>query len=243
LNIEAKIPLETDVKLSHTAENHKMQICVCGWYFREDFYRTLRQARKKYPVMIISNGRIGPWLGGGDKVRTLSFCIRKNIGLEWGAYDDFIKHHWDRKSPVLFLHDDIRVRPVMRNNRLLHPTEVFDSIAKLPFDQVYIFKSMQESIDNFRIHGRAFYCSARFLRYLLRYNDGFWFDENNTGHTQGPTPDHCLHFNEADYRFKHFLNRIPQKNKLTVGEYVILPALDCARRGRFEEEEAQQAPI
>lgn len=212
-----------------------MKICVCGWYFREDFYRVLKRVNERYPVAVVSNTG---FLTASESVlaRSLDFYTRENIGLEWGAYDYYLKEVWDGVSPVLFLHDDIRLRPVMKDYELRPPVEIFDAISKFEHDQVYIFKSLPEAKENFWIHGRAFYCSARFLRYLRRYNDGFWFDEDNDGHTQGPTPAHCKHFNEADYQFKYFTRGIPEKSNMKAGGYVILPALDCARRGRFEEE-------
>jgi hypothetical protein len=231
---------------------------VCGWYFRPDFYRLLGDINEKYPVTVVNNGTFSFEPGiFSDKI---SLTSRQNIGLEWGAYDYFLKTKWDNEADVLFLHDDIRFRPVIMNYELVEPMIIFDTIAKLEFDQVYLFGSLDEATANYGIHGRAFKCSVAFLKYLLEHNNGFWFDKNNDGHIQGPTPDYCEHYNKADYKFADCIKELdgkmpdlmsrprpdhvstvppllyPARLQLDVGEYVILPALDCAVRGRFREE-------
>lgn len=226
-----------------------MQICVCGWYFRPDFYKLLREINEKYPVTVVANQlprddvdkgffMIPEGRGRGiilpDRKDAL-WLNRKNIGLEWGAYDYFLKNLWDGESSVLFMHDDVRVWPVIQDYQVIEPIKVFDVISKFLYGQVYLFRTLQQAIDNYYIHGRAFFCSAQFLKRLLKDNNGFWFDENNTGHISGPTPKHCKHYNEADYRFAKYIKSV--KDMGDVGDHVVLPALDCARRGKFIEEE------
>ncbi|MBW2621273.1 MAG: hypothetical protein JRD68_00075 [Deltaproteobacteria bacterium] len=210
-----------------------MQICVCGWYFRPDFYALMREVNKKYSVTVI-NHQDTPlkW------EYKLSWHLCPNIGLEWGAYDFFLKTAWDGESAVLFLHDDIRFRPVIKNYELIEPIIIFDTIEQFEFDQVYFFGSLEEATKNYGIHGRAFKCSAVFLKSLLEQNNGFWYDENNDGHIQGTTPNYCEHYNKADYKFADFIKELKCRSNglLDAGHYVILPALDCAVRGRFREE-------
>jgi len=225
-----------------------VDICVCGWHYFDSVYDTLRSAHKKYPVFVVAH-RDDELLHSSG----LPFYMRENVGLEWGAYDWYIKNQWDGKSDVLFMHDDVRIRPVIKEYEVVDPVCVFNTVARLgdTYDQAYIFKSKHEYNKNFFIHGRALFCNAKTIRILLDRNDGFWYDADNTGHTGGSTPDGCKHYNEADYRFWRFLSGLHgrgdetypweaeglvTKEGLMVNQAIIIPAFDCARRGRFEEE-------
>jgi hypothetical protein len=211
-----------------------MKICVCGWYYLKPLYDLLAQVNDKYPVHVIAH-RHDDIL---DKSR-LSYTLEPNKGLEWGAYATYLRDIWDGESDVLFMHDDVRIRGVVQDYSLVDPIKVFDTIARFGYDQAYIFKTKKEDIDNYGIHGRAFFCSARFLHYL-REHGGFYADMDNTGHTNGPTPVHCKHFNEADYKFAGFLKGMNgNSGDMVVNQKVILPAFDCARRGKFAEQHGQ----
>ena len=208
-----------------------MNICVCGWYYLKPLYDILARVKEKFPVYVIAHRE-------DDLLNDFYHLIEPNRGLEWGAYDTYLKHVWDGKSDVLFMHDDVRIRPVIQNYEIVAPEKIFSTIANFKQDQVYIFKSEKEAIDNYNIHGRALFCSAKFLHYLLEHG-GFWFDKDNTGHTQGPTPTTCMHFNEADYRFRDFLLTVNGDGGLVVNQKIILPAFDCARRGKFADQHGQ----
>jgi len=208
-----------------------MKICICGYYYKEEFLQAMAHIKSKYEIHIIANKR---WerdnIPDGIKVTK-----RENIGLEWGAYDFYLKNIWDGKSDVLFLHDDIRFRPIIHDYKFVGPTKIIDSIAKIKDDQVYFFSSTSHAEKNYYIHGRALKCSRKFLE-ALKENGGFPYDENNSSHTRGPTPKHCRHFNWADYQFADFIKTLNNKPSWRVGEYKIIPALDCATRGRFDNE-------
>ena len=215
-----------------------MKICVCGWYYMDSILRDLKEVNETYPVFIVAHRSSEALLGNFE------YRLRENIGLEWGAYDSYLKNEWDGVSDVLFMHDDIRLRPTFSSYEAVPATQVFRAIENLAgeYDQVYIFRSLQEQKENFALHGRAFLATAKLLQYLLDNEDGIWFDADNTGHTMGPTPDWCKHYNEADYKFRDTLIKIDSLGTgMSVNNSIILPPFDCARRGKFEEE--RQYPI
>lgn len=207
-----------------------INICVCGWYYRPECLSVLDVVKKTYPVQIVANER-------NFNVQTsIPFEVRKNIGLEWGAYDYYLKNIWDGESDVLFMHDDIRFRPVIKEYQIVSPVKIFNSINKLNHDQVYIFESLQKAEKNYFIHGRMLKCSARFLRRMLDDIGGFPYDPDNDGHIQGPTPKHCKPTNYGDYKLTDYIKPISREATWKVGSYVIIPALECATRGRFDNE-------
>jgi len=98
-------------------------------------------------------------------------CVsRENIGLEWGAYSFFLKHHWDGKSDVLFMHDDTELR-----------LEFLSEMSSVPHDLAFVFENEQDFQD-FYTHGRVFFASARFLG-IARSQEGIWYDRGNQGFT------------------------------------------------------------
>jgi hypothetical protein len=211
-----------------------MKIAVCGWYFRSDFYQMLKHINDEFPVTIISNKIIeGIDVQCFNETRFI-LSERENIGLEFGAYDYYIKNLWDGESDVLFIQDDVRLLPVMRDYETAPPNVIFRGISKIRSDQAYIFNNDTFAVKNNHIHGRAFFCSARLIKWLLEHNNGIWYDKNNTGHTRGPTPGHCLHYNYANYQFSEDLKKAGYNFK--TGGYIIVPALECAVRGRFDNE-------
>jgi len=185
---------------------------------------------KEYEITIIANKLWDVKIPEGIKV-----IERENIGLEWGAYDFYLQNVWDGED-VLFLHDDLRFRPVIKDYKFIEPIEIVRTIEKLEYDQVYFFNSTTKAEQNYYIHGRALKCSGRFLE-KLKEHGGFPYDKDNSTHTRGPTPKHCKHFNWADYEFADFIKQnLSKKPGWKVGSYLIIPALECATRGRFDNE-------
>ena len=192
----------------------------------------MSQIKDSYGIHVVANKT---W-GDNDVPEGIPVTKRENTGLEWGAYDFYLKNIWDGESDVLFSHDDIRYKPVIKNYTMVSPVRIFDTIRNLDFDQIYFFTSLTQAEQNYYIHGRSFKCSARFLTELKNHG-GFPYDENNTGHTRGPTPAHCNHFNWADYKFADFIKQnLSKKPGWKVGEYAILAAQECATRGCFNSE-------
>lgn len=187
-----------------------MKICVCGWWLYQPFLDALWKVNKKYTVYIVSHRR--------DIKTRLPHFVTDNVGLEWEAYDFYTRFVWDGKSDVLFTHDDTAVSDL----------KVFDEIAAIKADCVFIFKTQDEAMDNGGrgvrgpMHGRAFKMSAGALKSL----GGFWFDKTNTGITwkveKGPD------YNAGIIKFYEAL-----KEKDIDYRWYVIPGYDCARRGRF----------
>lgn len=224
-----------------------MNICVAGWYFHDRCYRALMEVKDKYNVVVISHNT--------DKIpiRWLQFhCFgAPNVGLEFGAYDFFIKMVWPKfKEDTLFMHDDVSIDNI----------SVFDSISKLDLDQAYIFRSKQEEVNNGGKHGRAIYMSTKLITFLLQWNrtnrhsasmedphnpgnllpalgeyNGIWYDPNNYGHNSGKPPVGVRHYNEAIWNFHREMGRI-RDNKagnepMNVVNRIFYPEFRCAKRG------------
>lgn len=231
-----------------------MKICVCGWYYYDEFYKSLGEIRDKYDVTIIAHN------DNKDKLDTygIPYIIKENVGLEFGAYDYYLKNVWDRESSVLFIHDDAAIKDLI----------AFDKVAELDsqgIDQAYIFKSEAEQVNNGGKHGRAIFISKKLLTFMVQYeckceqsvdhydshnpdtvllgtppHTGFWFDHLNKGHSNGKPPKGVRHYNEMIYHFHRYLGRVRDKRfgneQMDVLHRVIIPEIDCARRGQFRIE-------
>jgi len=135
-----------------------MIICVCGWYFNPEVYAMLEKL--PFTVYVIGNG--GIQAGIDEKYPAIEFLTRPNIGLEFGAYQYFLSRIAFLEDGVLFIHDDISVSD----------PSVFSRIRDLQgenIDQTFLFSDEANAVANQNFHGRAFYCSARFLRAMLGY--------------------------------------------------------------------------
>ena len=202
-----------------------MRVCICGWYFTEKFLDLLTEITKTYPVTVVANKDRMP-----SKYKDcFDYHVRENRGLEYGAYDYFLKNVWAGED-VLFMHDDIQIQPIVKDFEIINPLLIFNTISRFKEDVVYIFKSETHMIENCNIHGRVMFMSKGFLKDLKEFNDGFPWDKDNDGHTVGPTPSHCKHYNWAVEELKKFW----EVKKITGCEVksVIIPAIDYQIRGR-----------
>lgn len=182
-----------------------MRICVCGWYFLEHpkVLEDFKKVNEKYPVSIVSH-QTSKEADEILKKSGLDYQIIPNIGLEWGAYDWYLKNKWDGNNNILFMHDDIYIENVSE----------FDRLAKLTGDQYYIFQDEKEDGGNQHHHGRMILLSAKMLKYMSedvcecqwtyqkidKYDNkgailqgigphtGFWFDPYNSRHHSGAPP-------------------------------------------------------
>ena len=202
-----------------------MQICVCGWYFNERFLDLLTDITKEYPVTIIANRGELPKKYEG----VFNYHVRENRGLEYGAYDYFLHNEWSGDD-VLFMHDDITIQPIMKNYEIINPILLFKTVANFKQDLVYVFQNDIDRQDCFGIHGRVMFSSKRFLE-DLKFSGGFPWDKNNDGHTIGPTPKYCHHYNWAVEELKKIWE-VMMIGKNIVVDQVIIPAFFYHIRGR-----------
>jgi len=141
-----------------------MQICVIGWDFNKSLYQSLSST--DYDAFTVLHKK-------GD-TQGVPFQLVPNVGLEWGAYDYFLQNNWDRRSPVLFMQDDITVKS---------PT-FFKEVSLLKDDFVFIYDRLASCVANERLFvgtGQCFKTSSKFLDYYLDKYSGFWYDLENTG--------------------------------------------------------------
>lgn len=185
-----------------------MKICVAGWYFNPKLLKTL--AESKYESFIVAH-RPRPDL-------TIASEWIPNIGLEFGCYDWYLKNKWSG-GDVLFIHDD---------NDLAETS--LDLIAGIrDIDQCYLFTSQEEAEANGMCHGRAMFCSDRFLK-KLREDGGFWYDEGNHGDVSPTSADAPNYQNSGIQMFRAYLSSLPKEYK--VARLAVVPGLKCGYRGR-----------
>lgn len=189
-----------------------MKICVAGWHFWPELYGQLEKINRKYPVFIVANRR-------NALLSKFDHKVRQNTGLDWGAYNYYLMKIWDGKSPVLFQHDDIKVDDIA----------VYDTIARIEWDQSYIFGNEEEQELNRGVHGRAMICSGKLLA-ILKAEGGIWYDRDNWGNTTEPFPIKGLHYNEAVCRFR---DRMRGMRKVVCDKETLVPGFQPARRGKL----------
>ena len=137
-----------------------MNICVAGWYYHEPFIA--RMVNSKHTAGIVAHRALS-----GKELHGLDFDLIPNFGLEFGCYDWYLKNKW-KDGPVLFMHDDNEITDA-----------ALDAIAQMTVDQAFLFSSEAEAKANGQAHGRAIFCSEKFLK-RLKSDGGFWYDEGMT---------------------------------------------------------------
>jgi len=142
----------------------KFSICVVGWHFQHKFYSYFSNNER---VFVVAH-RKNPLLQNTEHV------VIDNIGLEFGAYDWYLKNKWDGTSKVLLTHDDTYLNGV-----------VVDEIIKKTnlIDIAYLRGTMRDSRFG-ALGGRCIVVSRNAIEFILN-RGGIWFDEGNTGQTDG----------------------------------------------------------
>jgi len=188
-----------------------MKICVCGWYFTDDWYMSLYRINDKYPVHIVCNrydDRLPEW--------GLSYTERENTGLEFGAYNHYLMRIWDG-GDVLFCHDDLGLEPMLTSDMEVVDGELaFDRIAERDAgDQAYIFPNRKWDVVNHGMHGRMLKMSERLLKWC-KDRGGFWFDKLKNHH-----------INEGISRYHALIN----ESNMNVRNKIYMPAIKMGVRG------------
>lgn len=186
-----------------------MRICIAGWYFHEPLLQVLENS--KHICSIVAHRH-------PDKQWQIPISPVANVGLEFGCYNWFLMHEW-KDGDVMFCHDDIEI-----TERSL------DGIAGLNRDQCFLFSSEEEARANGYAHGRAMFCSERFLRQCLN-DGGFWYDEGNHGDIGPTTADAPDYHNNGIRMFRAYLLSLPKD--FSVNRYAVVRDLKCGYRGRI----------
>jgi hypothetical protein len=197
-------------------------ICLAGWYFHGPLITTLKRLAEEYPCFIVAHRDFAGFTGGPSKLEKMEIGSRviPNVGLEWGCYDYYLKNIWNGGS-VLFMHDDSEITE-----------EALAAIASIKFDQCYLFTTQEDAKINGYAHGRAMFCSHKFLTRLLA-DGGFWYDEGNKG-SIGPTLANSPNVHNAGIQmFRSYLNSLTGDPKalLKVGQVGIVAGLNTGYRG------------
>ena len=91
--------------------NHRVCICIAGWHFPEEMFRSLalvrdadlflvsHQPRSKIPEYVFST------------ISADHIFVEPNIGYDWGCYQQFLDRGlWRSYDYICFLHDDIKIK-------------------------------------------------------------------------------------------------------------------------------------
>lgn len=167
-----------------------MEICVCGWYGLESFYKELMRCDRT--ATVVCNRRI-------DVPKVFQSILRENIGLEFGAYNEFLMNLWKGGTDVLFMHDDIEF-----GAPFCSIVELIEPYAE-KMDHAWIFGSPEEAYWNDMEHGRMFFMSQRLLEWW-KVQGGFFYDKLNNGHTGGTPHPKAMHYN-AGIKINSFIMR------------------------------------
>ena len=95
------------------------KICVVGWHFFKKMYKPLSKC--KFDVHVVAH-RYNKILDDLD----FDYSVTKNVGLEFGAYDYYIKNIWDKKSDVIFMHDDGELKKISAIDNIVDKCRRFD---------------------------------------------------------------------------------------------------------------------
>lgn len=182
-----------------------MKICVAGWYFRPDFLTAVKASG--FDAFVIKH-REGNTQG-------LESALYPNVGLEFGAYRQYLENHWDRKSDVLFIHDDAEVSDQIAFQDI-------DSLSSRGVEQAYIFPDEIHEFVNGGAHGRAIWIRGDALAGLAT---DFPADMENVGVNVGIAAQNGI--------FK-FHRRILEFGKNT-GVIAIVPQFRFGHRGRIHD--------
>lgn len=210
-----------------------MKICITGWYFEEEFLRQLHQIQHKYSVYLVCHREPPFYLD-------LPYQVIPNIGLEFGIYNFYLETLWDGESDILFAHDDT----VITGGDCHY---VFDRIASIPHDCAYIFRDWAEEKANGGKHGRAIFCSVKFLK-KLKEDGNFWYDKENLGYIGNGQPrpyredGSPIDFNVGISTFHRYLGRVRDaKIGLDVVNRVVFSEFEAGRRGTWRHKEREIA--
>ena len=188
-----------------------MNLCLCGWYFHPPLIAAL--VASKYPWFVVCH-REPP------KTFPLRYASGPNVGLEFGAYQQYLEYEW-QGGPVLFLHDDNEITEA-----------ALDAVSQMTVDQAFLFASAADAEANGKAHGRAMFCSEKFLT-RLKADGGFWYSEEPCDGkpipaTTANVPDY---HNVGIQVFRAYLESLPKE--FTVNRVAIVLGLRTGYRGRL----------
>ncbi len=143
----------------------QVKICLVGWHFSKTMYKPLSKCQLDVHVVAHRYNDMLDNLG-------FNYSVIKNVGLEYGAYDYYIKNIWDKKSAVIFMHDDGK----LKNNAM---NEIVNKCKSV--DIGYILGATCNI--KRKTSTRCFYLSSKAIKLFLNKFGGIGFDTNDRGYT------------------------------------------------------------
>lgn len=198
----------------------KIQICCAGWHFFEDIIVQIEKSKLNIHVVAHRDHRL-------LRKKEIKSTVTDNVGLEWGAYNYYINNMWDKKSDVIFMHDDVKI-----NN--------FDRFIKKNYRKFKKRKIDHGSVSPSKIvhpGGQFFYLSKRIINIIQSEFGGIWFDEGNSGYTDWksqPSFWHLRRVNDGAVRFRIMIEEIGKKYNFVVFTDVIDGDVTFYSRGKDE---------
>lgn len=191
-----------------------MNVCICGWYYHKPFIKVMNQSMTLMNDIIV----IGHTDGDAGNLQKI---IIPNVGLEFGAYDFYLKNIW-QGGDTLFIHDDTEFEFTAWNKVNLLPQL---------FDQVFIHENGIAELANGFAHGRAFFCSNRFLK-RLKTDDGFWYAKEQIVIENEISKNEKEH-NRGIKSFLCYCLKIKAETGWAVAQVVNIPEIKTGWRGRY----------
>jgi len=205
-------------------KKHRVQICVVGWHFFRKIYKQI--SKSSLDIHIVSH-RYNDML---DKYN-LKYSIIENVGREFHAYDYYIKNIWDKKSNVIFMHDDIEIEDFEKVFKGLLEKTIGLDFSYILGKKTAKYKSSGE---------RSMYFSKKLIKLFLTEYNGIWYDVHNKGYTFGYfedydskiyTPEYAKYRLKEGIDCKASIKALIKKYKLKSKNIVSMKMLLCRRGG------------
>ncbi|MCI5140224.1 MAG: hypothetical protein D3909_00445 [Candidatus Electrothrix sp. ATG1] len=90
---------------------HNFCLCITGWHFPAEFYASVKKYIDCdcYVVAHVPQKNIPEYVY--DAVGFNHVLIRRNIGYDWGCYQQFLESGiWKKYGYIFFLHDDVTIK-------------------------------------------------------------------------------------------------------------------------------------
>lgn len=197
---------------------------MVGWYFGEDFYRTLAEF-EGIDIFVVSHQpkqtRFEQVLSG---IPRLEIFWEKNVGYDWGAFYQFHRTgRWKAYDHIIFIHDDVRIKsselvsqtlvmlekhPVVGNGRVL-PSKMQPLMAAESYVHARC-KPKAPDIEHDAVRGSFFAVRRSVLelescfevfwdRFLITSSCGNWSTRASCARWESHFGPDCFGFLSVDY--------------------------------------------
>ncbi len=194
-----------------------VQICIVGWHFFEDIFNQIKESELDIYVVAHRHNEILD--------ENINSIMIDNVGLEYGAYDYFIKNVWNKKSDVIFMHDDIEI---IKFNSFIKKN--YKKFKEKELDHAPFSPAKHVSAS-----GTCFCMSSKIINIIKVEYGGIWWDKENFGYTThktAPADWHVRRTNQGGGEFHKMITEIGKKHDLLVYSDIIDPSVTLYSRGK-----------